>query len=131
MQVGDQLRHALEDLLLQHKVDLTLAGHVHSYYRSCTSVRHGRCPKDADTNSALGITHFVVGSAGHELSDVANDQPDWLAEALIDFGFLRMDVDGASMRVRFIRSEDGTVADQVELTAAVAPGLMCQDAKQG
>jgi hypothetical protein len=34
-EVGQHLRDSLEDLLLQHHVDATISGHVHSYYRSC------------------------------------------------------------------------------------------------
>jgi hypothetical protein len=34
-EVGEHLRASIEDLLQQHRVDLTVSGHVHSYFRTC------------------------------------------------------------------------------------------------
>lgn len=63
--VGDHIRDSIESLLLDYKVDLTIAGHVHSYYRSCPAADL-HCTEKAHQ----GVTHFVIGTAGHELSDV-------------------------------------------------------------
>jgi len=50
------------------------AGHVHTYFRSCP-VEKGQCSKD-------GITHFVAGTGGHELTDMSDGASDaWVADA--------------------------------------------------
>lgn len=36
--VGDHIRDAIEDVLVRYDVDLTIAGHVHTYYRWGTAV---------------------------------------------------------------------------------------------
>lgn len=43
--------------------------------RSCTAYA-ARCTNDGGGGGLAsdGITHFVIGSAGHELSDVEDDQ---------------------------------------------------------
>ena len=53
------------------QVDAVLSGHVHSYYRSCSVFRE-TC---ADDNS--GIVHLVIGTGGHVLSDVEDQQRLW------------------------------------------------------
>ncbi len=47
----------LEDLFLEHEVDMVMSGHVHLYARTC-SVKHDRCKKA----SRGGITHVTVGA---------------------------------------------------------------------
>jgi hypothetical protein len=44
------------------------AGHVHTYYRTC-DVRQERCTQDGS-----GVAHFIVGTAGHKLSDITDEQ---------------------------------------------------------
>lgn len=50
-EVGEHIRAQIEPLLLDHKVDLTIAGHVHTYYRSCV-VRDERCMDDDNNYSS-------------------------------------------------------------------------------
>jgi hypothetical protein len=52
-EVGQHLRDSLEDLLLQHQVDATISGHVHSYYRTCV-VADNECVDGAEDN---GVQH--------------------------------------------------------------------------
>lgn len=47
-------RAALEPLFLDAGVDLTLAGHHHSYQRTCPVGRDGKCVEDDGANGALG-----------------------------------------------------------------------------
>lgn len=54
-EVGEHIRAQIEPLLLQRKVDLTIAGHVHSYYRSC-AVQDEQCVD--------GYTHAAAAAAG-------------------------------------------------------------------
>ncbi|KAJ9533345.1 hypothetical protein QJQ45_026425 [Haematococcus lacustris] len=109
--VADHLRDFIEDLMLEYNVDITIAGHVHTYYRTC-SVRHQHCMSDLS-----GITHYVVGTAGHVLSSVTDEQKEWLEGDVNDWGFLRLDVDGDQLSTRFIRTSTGEVEDQVTLRA--------------
>lgn len=75
--MGEHLRAAIEDLLLEHDVDLVVSGHVHCYYRSC-SVAANSCVHDGYDDvgggRSKGITHMVIGTAGHVLSSVEDDQ---------------------------------------------------------
>ncbi|GFH07435.1 purple acid phosphatase [Haematococcus lacustris] len=75
-------------------------------------VRHQHCMSDRS-----GITHYVVGTAGHVLSSVTNEQKEWLEGDVNDWGFLRLDVDGDQLSTRFIRTSTGEVEDQVTLRA--------------
>jgi hypothetical protein len=146
--VGEHLRQQLEPLLLDARVDLTVAGHVHSYFRTCP-VADGECARPQDYSSSSsssssgagptaqqdtyskdqqrhGIAHFVIGSAGHRLSDVGHSQEAWLAADLQRFGFGRFTVDGASSLVaEFVASEDGEVLDRVELRPTAAREAVC------
>lgn len=44
------------------------AGHVHTYYRTCNA-REERCTEDGS-----GMVHYVIGTAGHKLSDITEEQ---------------------------------------------------------
>ncbi|GLI58698.1 hypothetical protein VaNZ11_000448, partial [Volvox africanus] len=118
--VGDHIRASIEDLLLDYQVDVVVSGHVHTYYRSC-SAAGGKCVLD----ERKGIVHLVVGTAGHELSDVEDDQKDWCDEVINDWGFGRFDVDGDTLHFSFIRTGDGRVGDSLTLRAKVSRGDAC------
>lgn len=158
-EVGDHIRAQIEPLLLQHKVDLTIAGHVHSYYRTCP-VYDQQCTDEYGTLQAVplsapnatrpapaaaaassgaagdgslqrrrhGIVHFVIGSAGHKLSDIERDQSDWCAEAIQVWGYGRFTVKGSrSLLAEYVSSQTGEVLDSVELRAAdAARGSLCR-----
>jgi hypothetical protein len=206
-EVGEHIRNQIEPLLLQHKVDMTIAGHVHSYYRTCpvqdedctdeygtlqavpsapamphdikpggavsatggandiNSLR-GEIASRSSTDSSIammllshpkpkapaaaaaptapavpevattsdsvqkrrhGIVHFVIGSAGHKLSDVERGQEDWCAETIVRWGFGRFTVRGSrSLLAEYVSSETGEVLDSVELQATEsARGSVC------
>ncbi|GIL70681.1 hypothetical protein Vretimale_3776 [Volvox reticuliferus] len=118
--VGDHIRTSIEDLLLEYQVDVVVSGHVHTYYRSCSAAA-GKCVSD----ERKGIVHLVVGTAGHELSNVEDDQKDWCDEVINDWGFGRFDVDGDTLRFSFIRTGDGRVGDSLTLRAKVSQGEAC------
>ncbi|GIL47011.1 hypothetical protein Vafri_3850 [Volvox africanus] len=122
--VGDHIRASIEDLLLDYQVDVVVSGHVHTYYRSC-SAAGGKCVLD----ERKGIVHLVVGTAGHELSNVEDDQKDWCDEVINDWGFGRFDVDGDVLRFSFTRTGDGRVADSLTLRAKVSRGEACDRAR--
>ena len=62
--VGDKLVEMLEPLLLDAEVDLFVAGHYHSYTRTC-AMRNFTCVQD-DFNTR-GIYHVTAGNAGANL----------------------------------------------------------------
>jgi hypothetical protein len=117
--VGAHLRDSLEDLLIEYKVDMVLSGHVHSYYRSC-SVNQEVCSDDQ-----TGIVHFVIGTGGHPLSDVEDQQRLWVSAAVLDNGLGRFDIVGDRLDFVFIRSEDRQVVDRHRQWAQV-PKDECQ-----
>merc|ERR1712194_576958 len=51
------------ELLYTHKVDLYIAGHWHSYQRTCPGLYHDQCYKDG------GTMHVTIGTAGAVLTD--------------------------------------------------------------
>jgi len=59
--VGIEIRHRIEDLLLQYGVDMVLAGHYHSYQRTCAGLYKSKCGHG-------GPVHIMVGSAGAQLT---------------------------------------------------------------
>ena len=119
--VGRHLANILEDLLLEYNVDILISGHIHSYYRSCVSLRYGKC-----VNSG-GISHFTIGSGGKKISHVEElgDQPEWLAEAKMKHGYGRVVVNGNhNLTFEFIGTKNGDmeVLDSVTIPRAQVGG---------
>jgi hypothetical protein len=72
---GLRIRSHLEPLLLEHGVDLVLAGHYHSYMRTSRIVNDTMVPTGSGNP---GIYHFTIGSAGAILDSVGMISPrDW------------------------------------------------------
>jgi acid phosphatase type 7 len=61
--VAAGLRAILEPLLLRHSVDVVLAGHYHSFQRSCPMA-------NLTCVSKGGIVHYTTGAAGSSLDAV-------------------------------------------------------------
>uniref|UniRef100_M4B968 Purple acid phosphatase n=1 Tax=Hyaloperonospora arabidopsidis (strain Emoy2) TaxID=559515 RepID=M4B968_HYAAE len=110
--VAQHFRDEVEGLLWDHKVNLMLVGHQHSYERSC-AVRNGKCTKDGQ-----GPVHIVIGSAGAGLEQqgFSNKLGDWSVSHVNDWGYLRVDSTEESMRVQFVLNRNGVVYDEVKLT---------------
>jgi len=87
--LGTHMAAALDDLLLQHRVHLFLAGHYHMYERTCAVTNH-RC-------DSSGPVHITVGSAG-----AWRDAPPgylnatWSMSHYITFGFANVRIDGVN-----------------------------------
>lgn len=111
--VGRHLREEIEDLLFEHGVDLFLAGHYHSYHRSCAGLYKLECGRG-------GPTHITVGSAGAQLDEVPLLENDWTEYYSSEFGYGRITVSeeggGAELLFEFVADEDGEVRDEVRLT---------------
>ena len=109
--VGRVMRYEFEDLLIQYKVDLLLAGHFHSYFRSCQGLYQSKCNNG-------GLTHIVVGTAGapltksHEIHHV-----DWVEEFIKDWGYGKIIVYNSTViHWSFISSHgdnEGKIMDEV------------------
>lgn len=79
-EVADKLREAYEDVLVKYGVDLVLAGHHHSYQRTCPIV-NSSCSASASADgrgAAEGDrrpVHLVVGMAGYQNSPILEPAP--------------------------------------------------------
>jgi hypothetical protein len=70
--VGEHLRASIEDLLQQHRVDLTVSGHVHSYYRTCP-VYDEKCIPGYEETSEDGDDYFYHSSSSNRGSSSGTD----------------------------------------------------------
>lgn len=150
--VARDLATHLEPLWLAAGVDLTLAGHHHSYQRTCPMAARGRCtdgvrtaagaagygsgaPNASDAGGAAfiatnvsspsGPVHVVAGIGGAELTDNSMPWPTptaWDALAF-EHGYLRLTATATALAVTAVRSADGSVLDAFELSKE-SPGAV-------
>jgi hypothetical protein len=85
-EVGEHIRSQIESLLLQYKVDMTIAGHVHSYYRTC-AVQDEECVEENGSlktfptaASAAATTSSAVSSTASSSSSKRGSQAPSFAE---------------------------------------------------
>lgn len=109
--VAENLQVLFEDLLVQYDVDLVLAGHYHSYLRSCR-IYQDKC------NDEKGIYHFTIGSAGGSADSVGLYNKDWDLHFEDEYGYGRITIANSSaMHWEFVRNKDDhivpTVVDDV------------------
>jgi hypothetical protein len=111
---GLRIRTALEPLLLQHSVDLVLAGHYHSYMRTTRIIND--TVADPGSGSNPGIFHFTIGSAGATLDAIGMvSRKDWQVHFEAQFGYGRITVANKThMLWEFVRAADSNMS-------AVAP----------
>lgn len=109
--VGEHIRDSIEHMFVKYEVDLTIAGHVHSYYRTC-AVADGECV-GRDNG---GVIHLIIGTAGHKLSDIDGSE-HWCDRALAKFGFGRFAADDDTLLYEFVASDGGDVLDSFSLRA--------------
>lgn len=88
------LRHALEDIYYENKVDLVLAGHVHHYERQASIYKNQTILGDVDEQNkhvnAKAPIHIVSGSAGNRSDKNDPSSPYkclWSRFISDDFGF--------------------------------------------
>jgi len=70
--VGIGMRIEIEDLLHDFQVDLVIAGHYHSYFRTCDGLYRSRCDNG-------GPMHITVGTAGAHFEDSLLYENSWSA----------------------------------------------------
>ncbi|GKY98794.1 hypothetical protein MPSEU_000835600 [Mayamaea pseudoterrestris] len=105
------MRREFEMLLKQYKVDLVLAGHMHSYHRSCDGLYEETCNNG-------GSTYVTVGSAGARFQPVISRHNSWTAKSIQrQFGYGRITVMNASaLHFEFVKvgktdEDSGAVGD--------------------
>lgn len=108
-----QLQAALEHLLDSYAVDVMLAGHHHSYQRTCP-VLGGEC----QAGRARGTVHVCVGNAGAAFYDNGADpRPAWVEfEAQTTHGYARLAVGAGRFAIEAVDSRTGRVVDSAVLT---------------
>jgi hypothetical protein len=95
----------LEDVLVKYEVDLFLAGHYHSYLRTCAGLYKNICNNG-------GLTHITVGSGGAELDSIGLFDQDWTESYIQGYGYGRITVSNATaLHFEFVSAEDGLVLD--------------------
>ena len=105
--VSTYLRQSLETLFHETKVNLLVAGHIHSYERTC-AVYQERCI------SNNGLTHVVVGSGGTAVEDSGAWKFDWSKhfEAVNGYGLVTV-ANASYLLWEFVRNRDHRVTDSV------------------
>ncbi|GKY98793.1 hypothetical protein MPSEU_000835500 [Mayamaea pseudoterrestris] len=99
--VGIAMRYEIEDLLYTYKVDLVLAGHYHSYFRSCNGLYRDECNKG-------GPTYLTIGSAGARLDEAWFYPNAWTAKSIQkQYGYGRITIMNATaVHFEFVKVGD-------------------------
>ncbi|KAI5596132.1 hypothetical protein BDE02_03G186400 [Populus trichocarpa] len=122
--VDDRFSKAVEPLLLQHKVDLALFGHVHNYERTC-SVYQSNClampTKDRngidtyDHSNYSAPVQAVIGMAGFSLTKFSKPG-SWSLTRISDFGYLRGHATKEDINLEFVNANTRQVQDSFRIT---------------
>ncbi|KAG1654908.1 hypothetical protein FOA52_003150 [Chlamydomonas sp. UWO 241] len=137
--VSAALKAALEPLLVEYGVDLTLHGHHHTYQRKTRSstarssdriapalilmmmmrtcpVEHGTCLGYDAHGHANGPVHLVIGHGGAGLSmNMAHPPPGFLEVSKLWWGYARLHASPEQLHVEVVSDEDGGLADEFKL----------------
>ena len=102
--VSLHIQEEVEDLLHQHKVDIAIWSHYHSYERTCRVYKQ-RCTE-------TGTVHLVIGAAGAHLDSVPQYEVKWSEHLEMNYGFGRVTVaNGSALLWEYMRNVDHVVAD--------------------
>ncbi|CAM6039804.1 unnamed protein product [Sphagnum compactum] len=118
--VTQQLRAALEPLLVENKVNVALSGHIHKYERIC-SVQNYTCDE-----TGKSPTHVVIGMAGaiHQPVDARMPnhptypwfpEPDWSLFRTFQWGYVRLHATRQKLTLQYVGNHDGLVHDVIEI----------------
>ncbi|XP_066910738.1 uncharacterized protein [Clytia hemisphaerica] len=103
------MQQYVEDLLYEHKVDLGLWAHYHSYERTCKVYRN-ECRED-------GILHLMIGSAGKQLDSEKWYKKEWSAYHDRNYGYGRFSVKNSThIFFEFVQDSIDKVVDSVWIT---------------
>ena len=106
--VAQHLRQIMEPYLLRYGVDVVLAGHYHSFQRTC-AVANLTCVKTG------GIVHYTTGAAGASLDAVTLYPSDYIENTILGvYGYSVVSAPNASaLRLSFFANEDDSIRDDV------------------
>lgn len=93
------VRHSLEDLFFENKVDLVLGAHVHHYERQSAIYKNETIASELDTQhlhkNPKAPVHIISGCAGNHMkkNDPASRTPDkWSRFMSNDYGFGKLSI---------------------------------------
>jgi acid phosphatase type 7 len=115
-EVSLHMRAELDPLWDAYDVDAVLAGHYHSYERTC-SVFNDVCYDETNNQEHKGTVHITIGSAGASLDSVNWYDVPWHVYGSFEFGYLRVSTTRDDMLLEYVHNTDGSVADSVLLKA--------------
>eukprot|EP01083_Nonionella_stella_P115007 340546_1 len=109
--VDDHLLQLLEPMFYEYDVDVVLAGHFHSYERTCEVYNYSCIGRDNG-----GIVHLTMGAAGWELDNAKYSvDPYVVFRNEIDFGYGKFLVNDTHLFVQYITTPNQEVIDEVVL----------------
>jgi len=114
--VSLHIRDELEDLLHDFGVDLVLAGHYHSYERTCPVFR-AKCDPTGPTHVIVGTGGIEIGQAGWGLGE---NSKEWSKFHYQEFAYLRITADQHSLLGELVNIDSKSVADSFTLGARVS-----------
>jgi hypothetical protein len=110
--VAAGLRAILEPLLLKYGVDVVLAGHYHSFQRSC-KMSGLKCVAEGQP----GIVHYTTGASGAGLDGAGLYPSDYIEKTIEGkFGLSVMEANATTLTLAFYETEGGALADFVALS---------------
>lgn len=120
---ADYMRHQIEDILYDNKVDLVLYGHVHAYERLYPTYKNQ--PVQFNYSSPAAPTYIMNGAAGNPEGNTDGFTPlpppnNWAAahSGLYGYGLLQLQDPSTLVWQFFAGPADGTIAlvDEVTIT---------------
>mmetsp|Transcript_1844 Transcript_1844/g.5402 ORF Transcript_1844/g.5402 Transcript_1844/m.5402 type:complete len:625 (-) Transcript_1844:225-2099(-) len=95
--VASDLREALEEAFVQHKVDMTWHGHHHSYQRTCPVI-NSKCQGYDSDGAAKAPVHLVIGNAGADLCwNVQPRTPAHFEVVAVAWGWMKVDANATHL----------------------------------
>ena len=127
--IGATLRSALEPLWARYGVDMTLAGHHHSYQRTCalmTNTQRPTCARPCSDGSNPAPVHVVTGNGGAGLTATQRWRPAYFSAVHREHGFALLDANATHLWLRSLRSSDGKLLDSVMLVRPRSGAAVCE-----
>lgn len=112
---GDGLIQHVQPLLVKHRVDVYLSGHVHAYERTCVLNGPGECA----LSTADGFVHIVAGMAGNDYqvswanTNYVTKMFPWLGFRSFNFGIVSATANASTLTLQYVVDVEGTVHDTV------------------
>lgn len=107
----------LAPLLDKYHPDLVLLGHNHNYERTYPLIGMKPTSKNPSRyRKGEGVIHVISGGGGKSLYDFTPEKPAFTATREKCYQFLRVHVSERALLVECIRTEDGSLLEQFEIT---------------